>query len=362
MNSTETKMPLRNRQWIYRTRPEGVVSSEHYKLVETPIDPMPAAQELIVRAHFISVDPYMRIQQAARNTWEEPHPLGIVQRAGVVAQVIAAGADVTGFAPGDFVLTYTGWQELARCHPLEVTKLDPDLAPVSTALGVLGMPGRTAWFGLMEAGRPKPGETVVVSGTAGAVGSLVVQFAKRAGCRVVGIAGGKEKCDFVRARLGAHEAVDYRRFGPNDWREFSAELARVCGGESRVDVYFDNVGGLTTDGVLPQLALRARIVICGQISQYGGGLDERRRGRGFCNIFSFNAPTFKACSRATSLRAWPSTCDSPRPGCDPESSSSRKRSWTASSNCPARWNVCSRARVAARCLSASRSNFLNEAW
>lgn len=286
-------MSSRNRQWIYRTRPKGAVSSEHYELIEAPFDPTPTAQELIVRAHFISVDPYMRIQQAVRNTWEDPHPLGIVQRAGVVAQVIAAGADVTGFAPGDFVLTYTGWQEFARCHPLEATKLDPDLAPVSTALGVLGMPGRTAWFGLMEVGRPKPGETVVVSGAAGAVGSLVVQFAKRAGCRVIGIAGGKEKCEFVRERLGADGAIDYRRFGPNDWREFSTELARVCGGESRVDVYFDNVGGLTGDAVLPQLALRARVVICGQISQYGGGLDDPAPGPRFLQHLLFQRATIQ---------------------------------------------------------------------
>ena len=269
------------------------MSPLHYELIEAPFDPVPAAQELIVRALFISVDPYMRIQQAARNTWEEPHPLGIVQRAGVVAEVLAAGAGVTTFAPNDFVLTYTGWQEFARCHPLEATKLDPSVAPVSTALGVLGMPGRTAWFGLMESGRPKPGETVVVSGAAGAVGSLVVQFARRAGCRVVGIAGGEEKCRFVCERLGADAAVDYRRFKADDWREFSIELARVCGGESRVDVYFDNVGGLTTDAVLPQLALRARVVICGQISQYGGGLDEPAPGPRFLQHLLFQRATIQ---------------------------------------------------------------------
>jgi NADPH-dependent curcumin reductase CurA len=286
-------LPPRNRQWLYRKRPESAVSVEHYELIEVPFDPTPASQELIVSARFISVDPYMRIQQAARHTWEEPHPLGIVQRAGVVAEVLAVGPAVIGFAPGDFVLTYTGWQEFAHCHSLEVTKLDPNLAPVSTALGVLGMPGRTAWFGLMESGRPKPGETVVVSGAAGAVGSLVVQFAKRAGCRVIGIAGGDEKCRFVCQRLGADAALDYRCFGPDDWRQFSVELARVCGGESGVDVYFDNVGGLTTDAVLPQLALRARVIICGQISQYGGGLDEPAPGPRFLQHLLFQRATIQ---------------------------------------------------------------------
>ncbi len=281
-------MSTSNRQWIYRARPQGEVGPEHYELCTVDFDPVPAASEVLIEARYLSVDPYMRIQQAARNTWEEPHPLGIVQRGSVVAQVTAAGSAVLGFRAGDWVLAYSGWQERARCHPLELTRLDPGQAPVTTALGVLGMPGRTAWFGLMEAGRPKPGETVVVSGAAGAVGSLVVQFAKRAGCRVVGIAGGAAKCAFVRERLGADVAVDYRSF--TEWETFSRHLSEVAGG---VDVYFDNVGGMTTDAVLPLINRRARVVICGQISQYGGGLDQPEPAPRFLQHLLFQRATIQ---------------------------------------------------------------------
>ena len=255
-----------NRQWFYVKRPEGRVGAEHFELRNTPLDGTLSANEVVVRARYISVDPYMRIQQHERNTYDVPHPLGIVQRAGTVGQVVASASE--RFQEGDWVLGYNGWQLYDKCHASELQKLDPDAAPVSTALGVLGMPGRTAWFGLMDAGRPRPGETLVVSGAAGAVGSLVAQFGKKAGCRVIGIAGGASKCKYLIETLGLDGAVDYRAFP--DPVALAEEIQRKSGG---VDIYFDNVGGVITDAVIPLIKLRARIIICGTISQYDGGLD-----------------------------------------------------------------------------------------
>jgi NADPH-dependent curcumin reductase CurA len=259
-------MNYQNRQWFYVKRPDGRVSDEHYVLRDSETNDELSTNEVLVRARYISVDPYMRIQQAERNTYDLPHPLGIVQRAGVVGQVIASKS--ADFAQGDWVSAYSGWQLYAKCHQSELTKLDPDAAPVSSALGVLGMPGRTAWFGLMEAGKPRPGDTLVVSGAAGAVGSLVAQFGKRAGCRVIGIAGGAAKCTFLTDTLGLDGAVDYRAHPTLEG--LRAAIDAATGG---VDIYFDNVGGMVTDAVIPLIKLRARIVICGAIAQYDGGLD-----------------------------------------------------------------------------------------
>jgi NADPH-dependent curcumin reductase CurA len=144
---------LTNRQWIYRAVPEGRVDASNYSLEESPMDSVPATHECIVEIIYYSVDPYMRIAQARRNTWEAPHPLNTVQGGGTVGVVIASGSDK--IAIGDWVSGYLGWQKYGRCHADALTKLNPEAAPVSTALGVLGMPGRTAWFGLMEAGRPR---------------------------------------------------------------------------------------------------------------------------------------------------------------------------------------------------------------
>jgi NADPH-dependent curcumin reductase CurA len=259
-------MHYQNRQWFYVKRPEGRVGSEHYDLRDSDISDALSANEVLVRARYISVDPYMRIQQAERNTYDLPHPLGIVQRAGVVGEVVASNS--AGFAQGDWVSAYSGWQLYAKCHQSELTKLDPDAAPVTSALGVLGMPGRTAWFGLMEAGKPRPGDTLLVSGAAGAVGSLVAQFGKRAGCRVIGIAGGAAKCAWLTDKLGLDGAIDYRAHPTLEG--LRAAIQTATGG---VDIYFDNVGGMVTDAVIPLIKLRARIVICGAIAQYDGGLD-----------------------------------------------------------------------------------------
>ncbi|MBA3487897.1 MAG: NADP-dependent oxidoreductase [Lysobacter sp.] len=262
---------LVNRQWIYRQRPTDVVGEAHYALQETTLSTALAPGEVLLAAHYISVDPYMRINQSSQPTWMEPHPLDAVQGAGVVAQVLASAAD--GLSTGQWVSAYTGWQTLAKAHISGLTPLDPGQAPVTTALGVLGMPGRTAWFGLTEVGRAKAGEVVVVSGASGAVGSLVVQFAKRHGCTVVGIAGGAHKCEFVTGRLGADFAIDYRAHASSE--TLGEAIRAVVGG---VDVYFDNVGGQVTDAVLPLINRRARVIICGQISQYSAGLDTPAQG------------------------------------------------------------------------------------
>ncbi len=275
-----------NKQWIYAKRPNGRVSSEHYEMREAEFNTELAQNEVLIKAEYISVDPYMRIQQAERHSFDAPHPLGTVQGAGAISKVVDSKSD--GFKKGDWVLGYSGWQLLAKCHANDLTKIDTEAAPVTTALGVLGMPGRTAWFGLMEAGRPKPGETVVVSGAAGAVGSLVVQFAKKAGCRVYGIAGGANKCQFLTSKLGLDGAIDYRQF--HDADSLSAEVQRLTKG---VDIYFDNVGGMITDAIIPQIKLRGRVIICGQISQYDGGIDTPNRGPRFLQHLLFQRATIQ---------------------------------------------------------------------
>ena len=276
-----------HRRWLYRRHPDGVVGPEHYELVEAPLSLELSDGEALVRMRYVSVDPYMRINQSLKPTYNElPHALDTVQTAGAVGQVVASKS--AAFAPGDWVEGMMGWQSHARVHQGALRKLDPALAPVSTALGVLGMPGRTAWFGLTESGRPHAGEVVVVSGAAGAVGSLVAQFAKRHGCRVLGIAGGAEKCAWLTGTLGLDWALDYKAFESAD--ALSAAIKDRTGG---VDVYFDNVGGWITDAVIPLINRRARIVICGTISQYSGGLDAPELGPRFLHHMLYQRATIQ---------------------------------------------------------------------
>lgn len=274
-------LPATRRQWIYTSRPTGEVSGAHYTLKEDDPVPSPAADEVLLRAVFWSVDPYHRIQQAATNTWEEPHPLGVVQGSGTVGVVEAVGADVSEdlVKVGDIVNAYTGWQTYATAKASAVRVLDPSVAPVSTSLGALGMPARTAYFGLLEAGELKEGDTVLVSGAAGAVGSIVVQIARIKGARVVGIAGSDEKCSFLKEELGAHATVNYKT---NSTPALMAVALQEATGKSDccIDVYFDNTGGWITDTVIPLMNVGGRIVICGQISQYSH-LDEPEMGPRF---------------------------------------------------------------------------------
>ena len=272
------------KQWLYIKRPTGRVSDEHYALRTTTVTSKLALNEVLVESKFISVDPYMRIQQSKNPTWEQPHPLNTVQGAAVVGRVLDTKSG--DFAVGDWVSGYLGWQSHAQVHASELQRLDSEQVDVTTALGVLGMPGRTAWYGLMEAGKPVAGETVVVSGAAGAVGSLVTQFAIKSGCRVIAIAGSEAKCHWLRT-MGASYALNYTHY--NDAVTLQKKLIELGG----VDVYFDNVGGMISDAVLSSLNLRARIVICGQISQYDGCLDTPSLGPRFLHQLLYKRATIQ---------------------------------------------------------------------
>jgi NADPH-dependent curcumin reductase CurA len=287
MLPTSIPSSINNQQWIYLRHPEGIVGPEHYELRSTPLNTALSAGEVLVEARYISVDPYMRINQSLTPTYNElPHALNAVQSAGVVGIVMAS--TVAHLTPGDWVEGMLGWQTHTRVHHSVLRKLDAALAPPSTALGVLGMPGRTAWFGLTESGQPRAGDVVVVSGAAGAVGSLVAQFAKRHGCKVLGIAGGSAKCEWLRNTLGLNWALDYKAHA--NAASLSMAIKALTGG---VDVYFDNVGGVVSDAVIPLINRRARIVICGTISQYSGGLDNPEMGPRFLHHMLYQRATIQ---------------------------------------------------------------------
>jgi NADPH-dependent curcumin reductase CurA len=246
-----------NHQVRLATRPTGLPDASTWELTTEPV-PEPESGEFVVKMSHLSIDPAMRGWMNDVPSYVPPVEIGAVMRALGVGQVTAS--EHPDFAAGDHVSGVFGVQEFARSDGSGVTKVDPSLAPLPTYLGALGMTGLTAYFGLLDVGRLKEGETVVVSGAAGAVGSVAGQIAKLKGCRVIGIAGGLEKCSWIVDELGFDAAIDYKS---EDVRHALRERT-----PDRVDVYFDNVGGEVLDAVLTRLALRARIVICGGISQY----------------------------------------------------------------------------------------------
>lgn len=250
-------MPPTNKQITLAARPSGMPKQSDFKLVETPV-PQPGPGEILMRVLYVSVDPYMRGRMNDVKSYAPPVQIGEVMGGGAIGKVIASRN--RQFAAGDFVEGMFGWQQYAISNGKGVRKLDPALAPVSTALGILGMPGLTAYFGLLEIGKPRAGETVVVSGAAGAVGSIVGQIAKIKGCRVVGIAGSDPKVVWLR-ELGFDAAFNYKTTP-----DYAAKLEELC--PNGVDVYFDNVGGAITDYVFRRINVGARIVVCGQIAQY----------------------------------------------------------------------------------------------
>ena len=202
---------IKNMQWVYTKRPSSEVTSENYTLQKSVIDSNDLhTGEVVIKSLFFSVDPYMRIQQSEKNSWESPHPINQIQAGAVVGEVIAISDNSSNFKLGDKVLSHTGWQQYAKCHVSELKKLPSNFPSLSYALSILGMPGRTAYFGLLEAGKPRPGNTLVVSGCAGAVGSIVAQIGKLAGCKVIGIVGGQEKKEFLTKKLGLDGAIDYK--------------------------------------------------------------------------------------------------------------------------------------------------------
>jgi hypothetical protein len=250
--------PTVNRQYVLKSRPVGMPKESDFSLIETPL-PALKDGEVLVRAMYLSVDPYMRGRISGMKSYAAPTEIGGLMVGGGVAQVMESKNPQ--FSTGDIVDTYMGWQQYAISDGKGLRKLDPSIAPVSTALGVLGMPGMTAYFGLLDLCDPKPGETVLVSGAAGAVGTLVGQIAKIKGCRTVGIAGGDDKVDYLLKECGYDAAFNYKTT-----TDYAAKYRELC--PKGIDVYFDNVGGPITDGVFTNLNVHARIAICGQISQY----------------------------------------------------------------------------------------------
>jgi NADPH-dependent curcumin reductase len=258
-----TTVPASNRRVLLKQRPVGEPKPSDFEIAEAPI-PRPADGEILCRTIWLSLDPYMRGRMNDVKSYATPVEIGGVMVGGTVSEVVESRHP--GFAPGDFVLGYGGWQthHVARAGatpgPFGPLKLDPKAAPISTALGVLGMPGMTAYVGLLDIGRPRTGETVVVSAAAGAVGSAVGQLAKIAGARAVGVAGSPEKCAYVVKELGFDACVSYRS------PDVFAALKDEC--PKGIDVYFDNVGGDVLKAVLRQVNPFARIPLCGHIAQY----------------------------------------------------------------------------------------------
>lgn len=248
---------MTNKQLILRERPVGMPTKDTWSMQETNV-PEPADGELIVRHHYISLDPAMRGWMNDARSYIPPVQLGDVMRAGSIGEVVASKHDK--FAVGDIITGWGGVQEYSLTNGDNWYKVDTNLAPMPTYIGTLGMPGMTAYFGILEVGKIKEGDIVLVSGAAGAVGSIVGQIAKIKGCTVVGIAGGPEKCTYITETLGFDAAVDYKA------DTFKRDLKDAC--PKGIDVYFDNVGGEILDLALARLRRHARIVICGAISQY----------------------------------------------------------------------------------------------
>ena len=247
-----------NRQITLAARPVGYPKTSDFNLVEAAM-PTPSEGEVLVKSLYLSVDPYMRGRINQAKSYAANVQIGEVMVGGVIAEV--AASKHADFEVGDIVNAHIGWQEYGVAGGGELRKIDPGLAPISTGAGILGMPGLTAYFGLLEVGKLQEGETVFVSGAAGAVGSVVGQIAKIKGCSVIGTAGTDEKVAYILDELGFDAAFNYKNVS-----DYTAKLAELC--PDGIDVYFDNVGGRITDAVFPNLRIKGRVVICGQISQY----------------------------------------------------------------------------------------------
>jgi NADPH-dependent curcumin reductase CurA len=245
------------RQIVLASRPRGLPAAENFRLEQVPLPKAPAGG-LLLRVLYLSLDPYMRGRMDDARSYAKPVGIGEVMTGEGVCEVIAC--DRPGYAVGDIVLAHTGWRTHAAWSGPPLRKLDPARAPITTGLGVLGMPGFTAYAGLNLIGKPKAGETVVVAAASGPVGSVVGQLAKMAGARAVGIAGGAEKCRYLADELRFDAAVDHRA------ADFAEQLAAAC--PQGIDVYFENVGGAVWQAVLPLLNTYARVPVCGLIAQY----------------------------------------------------------------------------------------------
>ncbi len=255
-----------NRQILLDNRPEGEATTSNFKLVTTQT---PALQDgqVLVRHHYLSLDPYMRGRMNDSKSYAQPQPLGEVMIGGTVGEVVESRHPK--FAVGDKVVGMGGWQEYSVVdanQPGAVRKVDTTHVPLSHYLGAVGMPGVTAWYGLVKIINPKAGETMVVSAATGAVGSAYGALAKARGCRVVGIAGGKDKCDYAVNELGFDACIDYKQH--KDAGSLSKALKQAC--PNGIDGYFENVGGLVLDAVLLRMNAFGRIAVCGMIAGYDG--------------------------------------------------------------------------------------------
>ena len=245
-----------NLQILLRRRPQGAPVPADFDIIETAI-PQPGAGEVLIRAKFLSLDPYMRGRMSDAKSYSKPVELGAVMEGQTAGEVVASNDPA--FQPGDQVLGGFGWQRYSVRPAAALFKVGGDSAPLSASLGVLGMPGLTAWKGLEDIGEPQPGETIVVGAASGAVGQVVGQIAKLRGCRVVGVAGGQDKCDFAVRQLGFDACIDHRG-------DLKAQLDAAC--PNGIDIYWENVGGDLQAAVLPRMNDFGRVVICGLIAEY----------------------------------------------------------------------------------------------
>jgi NADPH-dependent curcumin reductase CurA len=251
-----------SKQIVLASRPKGRPTLDNFHLEQVPQPTMPSGG-LRLRVLYLSLDPYMRGRMDDRKSYAPSVGLGEVMAAQSICEVMAS--EHSSYAAGDIVLAPTGWRTHAASDGTGLRKLDPALAPITTGLGVLGMPGFTAYAGLYAIGKPKPGETVVVAAASGPVGSLVGQLARMAGARAVGIAGGPDKCRYVREELRFDAAIDHRA------ADLPQQLAAAC--PKGIDVYFENVGGAVWQAVLPLLNRFARVPVCGLVAQYNASAD-----------------------------------------------------------------------------------------
>ena len=249
--------PSVNRQIVLAEHPMGAPTLDDFRLDQTQV-PTPAEGQVLLRTVYLSLDPYMRSRMNDGPSYAASVPVNGVMVGGTVCQVEISNH--SGFLMGDLVLANTGWQDVAVSDGTDLTKLDPAMAKPSYALGVLGMPGFTAYVGLLDIGQPKPGETVVVAAATGAVGSVVGQIAKLKGCRVIGIAGGADKCNYAVEELGFDDCVDHHS------ADLPKVLAEAC--PAGIDVYFESVGGEVSNSVFPLLNIGSRVPLCGLIAHY----------------------------------------------------------------------------------------------
>jgi NADPH-dependent curcumin reductase CurA len=248
---------------VLAERPAGVPSAKNFRLEEVELPPIGPGQ-FLARTIWLSLDPYMRGRMNDAKSYAKPVEVGGTMQAGCVAEVVESKHE--DYAVGEIVVGPIGWADYGISDGTGMRKVDPSIAPISTAVGILGMPGFTAWTGLNDIANAQPGETIVVSAATGAVGSLVSQLARQKGMRVIGVAGGAEKCQFAVSELGCHVCLDHR--AAPDGSTLSAQIAEAAPGG--VDVYYENVGGKTLEAVLPNMNTHGRIAVCGIISWYSG--------------------------------------------------------------------------------------------